>query len=67
MITKQLKPGQLYTMKGHIFQCKKNTSPFFRCNVCETENKYYCVFRHFNISWMCRRTFGEENYPKLIK
>lgn len=63
-MAKQLKPGQLCTIRGHVYRCKKTTI-FGTCTECKIINKNNgCLFAYNGDT--CFKLFGE-NYPKLVK
>lgn len=70
---KQLKPGQLCTIKGHVYRCKKNTNPYcLPCAECEEANCNECILEENDSHWfysarICDKFFGPQNYPVLVK
>lgn len=66
----KLKPGQLCTINGHVYQAKKfklETCNKSICLECEKTNKVYCIAIVENFPYPCYRTFDHLMYPKLIK
>lgn len=79
-MAKQLKPGQLYTINGHVLRCKQKPIEFksFQsfaaqtCENCRIANNNNCVMSSIldNIAkgrFTCHELFGTFYYPILIK
>lgn len=73
---KQLKPGQLCTIKGHVYRCKKQTKDReyigLACQSCKQDNQRLCVMTSAFHSFMkgsmeCGKRFGFKYYPVLVK
>lgn len=79
-MAKQLKPGQLCTINGHVLRCKRELTEFksFQsfanqtCENCRVANNNDCVMSSIldNItkgSFRCQKLFGTFYYPILVK
>ena len=79
-MAKQLKPGQLCTINGHVLRCKRKLTEFksFQsfaaqtCENCRVANNNNCVMGSIldNItkgSFRCQKLFGTFYYPILVK
>ena len=64
MLTKRLKPGQLCTIKGAVFQSRKSNEEHV-CRECEKENDTFCIM--WDIEIPCFGSFFPKTYPKLLK
>ena len=62
MSTKKLKVGQLCTINGDVFQCRKSRNV---CKKCEEENGVFCIMKSIGVR--CTNLFVDENYPKFIR
>lgn len=62
MLTKVIKPGQLFTANKNVFRCCKQTTKEFVCDTCERENRKECV--------ACENNFDcchlKKGYPKQL-
>lgn len=67
---KQLKPGQLCTIKGHVYRAKKRTTESI-CDDChEANGTENCIFGRkptFAPQLKCFDIFGLDNHPVLVK
>ena len=77
-MTKQLKPGQLCTINGHVLKCKQEPIDFSQslatrtCKNCRVANNNYCVMGYIlndirTGSFTCQKLFGTFYYPILVK
>lgn len=62
MLTKAIKPGQLFTVNKKVFRCCKQTAKEFVCDTCERENRKECVA--FENNFDCYKL--GRGYPKLL-
>lgn len=77
-MAKQLKPGQLCTINGHVLRCKQEHIDFFQssaaqiCKKCRITNNNNCIIGSIlnNMPkgrFTCHELFGTFYYPILIK
>lgn len=67
---KQLKPGQICTMNGRVYQCAKFTTMNSCLECCERNNtnRRILIKNHtLDTHKHCYSLFGANNYPLLIK
>lgn len=77
-MVKQLKPGQLCTINGHVLRCKQEHIDFFQsfaaqtCEKCRVANNNDCVMSSIlddmpKGRFTCHELFGTFYYPILVK
>ena len=77
-MAKQLKPGQLCTINGHVLRCKQEHIDFFQslaaqtCKKCRiANNNNYIISSILNDirkgTFTCQKLFGTFYYPILVK
>lgn len=70
-MAKQLKPGQLCTINGHVYRCKKMATEKVAteeaCEDCEKANHSDCILYDNGFCRPCVAIFGLDNYPILVK
>ena len=70
MLTKIIKPGQLFTAKGKVFRCCKQTAKEydneFVCETCELVNQGECLGRKYNFNCFILHSERASCYPKLL-
>lgn len=77
-MVKQLKPGQLCTINGHVLRCKQEPIDFSQsfaaqtCEKCRVANNNDCVMSSilddiYKGPFTCQKLFGTFYYPILVK
>lgn len=77
-MAKQLKPGQLCTINGHVLRCKQEPIDFFQslaaqtCKNCRIANYSNCIMSSIlsdvrKGTFTCQKLFGTFYYPILVK
>lgn len=77
-MAKQLKPGQLCTINGHVLRCKQEPMDFSQslaaqtCKKCRIANNDNCIISSIlndvrKGTFTCQKLFGTFYYPILVK
>lgn len=77
-MAKQLKPGQLCTINGHVLRCKQEPIDFSQslaaqaCKKCRIANNDNCIISSIlndvrKGTFTCQKLFGTFYYPILVK
>lgn len=64
MLTKRLKPGQLFTANNKVFRVR-NTNLGSDCNKCRRVNNNHCIADKGD--FLCSTVCGYGHYPQFIR
>lgn len=65
MLTKRLKPGQLFTTRGKVFRVRNTHFMLDDCSACRKVNGNFCMADRGG--FLCSTVCGYGHYPQFIR